>query len=131
MGVEKIFKYFHARFRGVSRPQREKILCAMIRVNYGTPWKGDCEQLRDFFPPLFHDRLVFGGLTELIEALSPFSDEPTDSGIPAPSLSSIEKEMKKIPAVDPLEITLSLDEVTTDLPAPDEPQTITVRFATT
>lgn len=131
MGVEKIFTYFHARFRGVSRPQREKILCAMIRINYGTPWNGDIDHLREFFPPLFHDKLVFGGLTELIEALSPFSDEPTDAGLPTPSLSSLKREMEKNEATDNLEITLSLDEVTTDLPVEAEPQTITVRLATT
>lgn len=136
MGVEKIFRYFHARFRGVSRPQREKILCAMIRINYGTPWRGDLDLLSDFFPPLFHDKLVFGGLTELIEALSPFSDEQTDAGLPAPSLSSIERDMR---AADPaektfksdLEITVSLEDVTTDLPADVEPQTVTLKLATT
>lgn len=136
VGVEKIFRYFHARFKGVSRPQREEILCAMIRINYGTPWSGDHELLSQFFPSLFHDKLVFGGLTELIEALSPFSDEQTDSGLPAPSLSSIEREIR---AADPaektfksdLEITVSLEDVTTDLPPETEPQTVTVRLATT
>lgn len=144
MGVEKIFQYFHARFKGVSRPQREKILCAMIRINYGTPWSGDNELLSRFFPPLFHDKLVYGGLTELIEALSPFSDEQTDSGLPAPSLSSIEREMRAADPADPegvpfgektfnsqFEITVSVGDVTTDLPVEGEPQTVRLKLATT
>lgn len=74
------FQFFHARFKRVSRPKRETILCAMIRINYGTPWAGDLELLRDFFPRAYDTRLNLGGLTNLIEALSPFADEPTDAG---------------------------------------------------
>ena len=74
------FQFFHARFKRVSRPAREKILCAMIRINYGTHWSGDMELLHEFFPSTYHTRLNLGGLTGLIEALSPFADEQTDAG---------------------------------------------------
>jgi hypothetical protein len=81
MEEQKLYQFFHSRFTGTSRPEREKILCAMIRVNYGTSWDGDLDRLRNFFPAWYHKKLLFGGLTDLIESLSPFSDEPTDSGI--------------------------------------------------
>lgn len=53
----------------------------MIRINYGTPWDGDLGCLKEFFPDWYHNKLILGGLTEVIEALSPFADEPTDPGL--------------------------------------------------
>lgn len=82
-------EFFHSRFKRIPRPQREKLLCAMIRVNYGTPWEGDLDGLKSFFPEDQHNLLFLGGLTTLIEALNPFADEPTDYGVePTIRLSS-------------------------------------------
>lgn len=80
-------KYFYAQFRQVPRPQRDRLLCAMIRVNYGTAWEGDLEVLKDFFLPKYHKKLIFGGLSEWIEALNPFADEPTDHSLIADEIT--------------------------------------------
>lgn len=98
-------QFFHSRFKRVTRPEREQILCAMIRVNYGTPWEGDLDRLKNFFPKELHNKLVFGGLTELVEALNPFADEPTDYSVNEETFHR-----------GVLETTSSLSEVTTDLP---------------
>ncbi len=107
-------QFFHSRFKRVTRSEREQILCAMIRVNYGTPWEGDGERLKNFFPEEFHNKLVFGGLTELVEALNPFADEPTDYSVNHEEHTL--KEGEKTFNRGILEITSSLSEVTTDLP---------------
>lgn len=81
MGGEKIYEHFYARFKALNRNYRDNLLCALIRVNYGTPWNGDLKILHRFFPHWFHQHLILNGLNDLIEALSTFADEPTDSGI--------------------------------------------------
>lgn len=88
MGGEKIYEHFYARFKALNRNYRDNLLCALIRVNYGTPWAGDLKILHRFFPVWFHQHLALNGLSDLIEALSSLADEPTDSGIkqdPIPS----------------------------------------------
>lgn len=81
MGGGKIYEHFYARFKSLNRNYRDNLLCALIRVNYGTPWSGDLKILHQFFPTWFHQHLSLNGLNDLIEALSTFADEPTDSGI--------------------------------------------------
>lgn len=81
MDPYKLYRYFQACFKRINRSERERLLCAMIRVNYATPWEGDLRLLQSFFPSWYHARLVEGGFTSLIEALSPFSDDPTESGV--------------------------------------------------
>ncbi len=94
----------------------------MIRVNYGTPWEGDQERLREFFPAWHHRKLTLGGLTQLIEALSPFSDEPTQSGIVLPVGEVTSNNMG--------EVTASLGETTSDLPKSlfEDTQSLKVSF---
>lgn len=99
----KVIHFFHRKFRQVSRPHRELILCAMIRINYGTPWSGDEEVLKNFFPMWYHKNLSLGGLTHLIEALSPFTEEVTESGISADFIK----------APDVFEDTLEMTDVVT------------------
>ncbi len=65
------------------RPRREKLMCAMIRVNYGTSWPGDEETIRFFLSAAMHHRLHLNGLTTIIEELCPISDEPTLVGLVA------------------------------------------------
>lgn len=112
MSQQNVIVFFNTRFRSVSRPDREKLLCAMIRVNYGTPWTGDAERLKDFFPSWYHANLSFGGLTNLIEMLSPFSDEPTQAGIRMEDASFQASE----PTLIRENLTDSLGEVTSDVP---------------
>lgn len=115
MENEKVLSFFHSRFTGISRPEREHILCAMIRVNYGTPWNGDLDRLQSFFPQWYHKKLLFGGLTELIETLSPFSDEPTDAGIVVDEITLLSGEDTE-PYLD-TEPTTSLFGFTNEVPA--------------
>ncbi|MBX7148325.1 hypothetical protein K1X76_04515 [bacterium] len=110
MNDSRIFSFFHRSFKSVSRPQREQILCAMIRINYGTPWKGDAKILENFFPIWFHKSLIVGGLTQLIEALSPFTDEPTEHGFDKSASAG-----QGMPA-RALEATASINILTTDIP---------------
>ncbi|EKD41360.1 MAG: hypothetical protein ACD_73C00749G0001 [uncultured bacterium] len=117
MKKENVFTYFNTRFCAVSRPLREQILCAMIRTNYGTTWDGDAELLENFFPKWYHKNLVLGGLTNLIEALSPSADEPTNPGLQMEEQTVWDLEVN----------TASFGEQTTDLPyIPDH--TITLKF---
>ena len=81
MGWKTDFKFLHERFKQVSRPAREELLCAMIRINYGTPWNGDSELVETFIPVQDHSQILHDNLTTLIETLSPFSDEPTEYGM--------------------------------------------------
>lgn len=113
MKRENLFTFFNSRFVAVSRPLREQILCAMIRVNYGTSWDGDLDLLKNFFPEWYHRSLVLGGLSSLIETFSPSSDEPTDPGIVVeePTLNDFE-----ITAGKTADDTASFGEVTTDVP---------------
>ena len=106
MSHDRITSFFHKSFRGISRPHREQILCAMIRINYGTPWSGDLEILKNFFPEWFHNQLFVGGLTQLIETLSPFTDDPTDHGI---------VDIKSTSKRSSLDNTASIDIHTTDI----------------
>ncbi len=85
----------------------------MIRINYGTPWDGDQEQLRDFFPKWFQRQLTFGGLTELIESLSPFSDETTEPGILVEEPTLLDGDQTNSCL---FETTEDLGEMTTDTP---------------
>jgi hypothetical protein len=84
--MEVTYSNIRSHFKKVSRPFREQILCAMIRVNYGTPWAGDADILKNFMGTRFENKFVAGGLTSLIEVLSPFTDEPTESGIHPPKI---------------------------------------------
>ena len=86
MGGEVIYEHFFARFKALNRNYRDNLLCALIRVNYGTPWSGDLKILHRFFPTWFHQHLILNGLNSLIESLSSFADEPTDSGIDSQTL---------------------------------------------
>lgn len=85
-------------------------MCAMIRINYGTPWAGDEEILKNFFPNWFHKSLSFGGLSPLIEALSPFTDEPTEHGVDNTMGSNPQKISHQ------QEVTASISLFTTDIP---------------
>lgn len=87
------FDFFHARFKKIARPERERVLCAMIRVNYGTPWQGDIEVLKKFFPADYHNKFVSNGLTSITEALSPFADEPTEVGFVTDEPTLVEGEI--------------------------------------
>ena len=69
---------FLEKYQRVPRILREQVMCSMIRINYGTPWAGDVELLKPFFPVEMHSALSFGGLTELVHNLSPFANEPTN-----------------------------------------------------
>jgi hypothetical protein len=84
----------------------------MIRVNYGTPWKGDMESLQSFFPAWYHVNLTAGGITTLIEALSPFTDEPTDAGFVTDEPTLLENETQFSHG----EKTGEIEEITTDIP---------------
>lgn len=81
MGWKTDFQILRYRFTEISRPARERLLCAMIRVNYGIPWSGDIPIVETFIPQADHIQIGHGQLTNLIERLSPFSDEPTEYGI--------------------------------------------------
>lgn len=109
--------FFHTRFKRLPRGDREQLLCSMIRVNYGTPWEGDLLRLKSFFPEEYHKELHFGGLLELIEALNPFADEPTDYSVVAHSSDLKEGDVTypRFYGLDK-EVTSSLPEVTTDVP---------------
>jgi hypothetical protein len=73
-----ILSHLRSLYRVLTRPQREKLMCAMIRINYGTSWPGDEERARHFLPEDLHRRLHLNGLNDVIESLCPISDEPTD-----------------------------------------------------
>ena len=73
----------------------------MIRVNYGTAWEGDLELLKKFFLTKYHNKLIFGGLTLLIEALNPFADEPTDHSLIAGELTLHDGETTDLRASEP------------------------------
>jgi hypothetical protein len=95
----------------VSRPLREQILCAMIRINYGTAWDGDLELLKKFFPDWYYPKLSADGLTHLIETFSPSVDDITHPGFitDEPTLNDLNLQSKP-------EDSISLVEHTTDLP---------------
>lgn len=80
-------KLLETRFKQISRQAREHLLCAMIRINYGTPWQGDQDIVQAFLPK--HNHLMIGqdGLIKLIDFLSPYSEEPTESGLPQEDLT--------------------------------------------
>lgn len=78
-------KIYQQQFIKMTRKQREDILCAMIRINYGTPWQGDLEVLASFFPKKEHVLFQPKQLQTLIDALTPYSDEPTHSSYKMPS----------------------------------------------
>jgi hypothetical protein len=69
-----------ARFVQLPRGEREKVLCAMIRVNYATTWPGDFELLRGFLPPVEHGKIAEGQLETLISLLTLYAEEPTQPG---------------------------------------------------
>ncbi len=126
--MQEEFRDFFDKFTRTPRIKREHILCAMIRVNYGTPWEGDAEILQEFFPVSYHSQLCLGGLTPLIEAFNPFADEPTNySPVPQePTEKSGTLTFVRYSA-DPRENTTSLSEITTDLPQESE-ETSTIKL---
>jgi hypothetical protein len=78
-----ILQHLRPQYLRLPRSRREKLMCAMIRINYGTSWPGDEEVTRFFLPTSLRDRLHLNGLTSIIEALCPISDEPTLVGFVA------------------------------------------------
>lgn len=76
--MRKKWSFFSEKYQQIPRLQREQVMCSMIRVNYGTPWDGDVERLKVFFPPEHHASLTPNGLTDLIHNLSPLTNEPTN-----------------------------------------------------
>jgi len=83
-----ILQRLRPQYLRLPRARREKLMCAMIRVNYGTAWSGDEETIRFFLSASMHHRLHLNGLTTMIEALCPLSDEPTLVGLAAGTDSS-------------------------------------------
>lgn len=69
-----------ARFIQLPRSERERVLCAMIRVNYATTWPGDADLLRSFLPFNEHDKVAEGRLDSLISLLTLYAEEPTEPG---------------------------------------------------
>jgi len=123
MKKENVFTFFNSRFKAVSRPLREQLLCSMIRVNYGTSWDGDLDILKKFFPEWYHNNLVFGGLANLIETLSPSSDDETDPGIRVEEPTLLEGLDTQKLVLDKTDL---LGEQTTDIPFLSE-QTLTFK----
>lgn len=117
------FRQLYVHFRSISRPLREQLLCAMIRVNYGTPWTDDMMILKNFFPNQYYNRFNQGGLTPIIESLSPFSDDPTQSGADIEHhtlVSSNDTDSFSTPDED------FIDELTADMPFEDLEPTVKV-----
>ena len=110
-------------FKRISRPFREQLLCAMIRVNYGTAWDGDLEILKNFFPEESHSILSFGGLTKIIEAFSPFTEDKTDSGILLNDNTANSSQTEATKTIQ-LDLTSSFQDKTSDLPLADLEKTL-------
>lgn len=121
------FKTINAEFKRLRRAERDVLLCAMIRVNYGTPWSGDEALLKNFLPDALHARLQFNGITDLIETISPFADEPTLVG-PMPedeiTLSDISIINEGVEATS----TSTITQFTRELPNPAFDSTSTIKL---
>jgi hypothetical protein len=83
MGImdQNLLQELQRDFTRLSRAERNRILCAMMRINYGTAWAGDRDLLNSFFPTAVHSFFILGGLSDWIAGLTPLSDEPTNPGI--------------------------------------------------
>lgn len=67
--------------RKISREQRNDLICAMLRVNYETPWVDDEELLKRNFPKVLHCYFQPAKLTSVIEQLGPVAEEETQNSI--------------------------------------------------
>lgn len=95
-------------FTRLTRTERSRILCALMRVNYGTEWAGDLDLLRSFFPQLIYQEFRAGSLGDWIAGLTPLSEEPTHPGIRRVEQATDNSSFDGVPSW--MEITLVPDE---------------------
>lgn len=114
--ISETHREIRAQFRSLPRTEREKLLCALIRMNYGTTWTGDRDFLKAFFPPSEHKNFYTGGVVHLMELLTPYSDEPTNPGYKMESSLIRESAAnQEITLIHEIPTTTAFD-LTTDLP---------------